>query len=640
MYSVRVYKHTGFNAVNIPDSPSLLDRCAYVDLPPIDTIQDGLLSEISVRCSFADVEDADYCRVGDYYYACIPTMTSADVATLTLSTDYLNAAGGVSSIEILDGVTRRVKPTTDGFGEWATDDPYLAPAEPLVLDYQEIKMADAGTGHRLIESTLELGLMSVALDGETYDDGNGETVTVPKVYPPGGTGTVYKGEGMGTGTPLGTVLFPLTPVIPATEDSVNPIREGLQMCRALGVENAITDCVEIPAAYVTITGSTSSVTESGGRYSYNYISGQSQQSVPLKSASGTRSWSVVKEIEGKVIEKDTGYAYEYATVKNRRLLYGRQTPVGILTNAGNRLEAAPEETFATGETTLKFKAFGDPHAGGCPYFSFKHQNGNTVSGLFWTNCVKGLPWKKIPLVFRSKSGSALDRQSFQASREIASMEHAQELSSLKNQGLNAAIPLWEEKFGESATQAGLATSDTLLRRGLMRQIGGDTSRRTMDMLSYGAISSPWRILAGSAVGKRARDEAIWNAQRAEEKRQYLVSQSVYSPTISISYDCEPVRDFSGDMVYAYRYRYSANDLARLDKILTMYGYAVSLPVTKSMLTAHRYFDYIDAQVSVKGTAAHPLPKYIADGIAAQISGGVRIWHTLPDPAHYNDNPLA
>ena len=78
LYTCRVYKNTGFNSVNIPDSPALLDSFAidgitpnfqYQDLPVLDLNQERFLPYVKVRCSWSDIKDADFCRIGDFFYA-------------------------------------------------------------------------------------------------------------------------------------------------------------------------------------------------------------------------------------------------------------------------------------------------------------------------------------------------------------------------------------------------------------------------------------------------------------------------------------------------------------------------------------------------------------------------------------------
>ena len=68
----------------------------------------------------------------------------------------------------------------------------------------------------------------------------------------------------------------------------------------------------------------------------------------------------------------------------------------------------------------------------------------------------------------------------------------------------------------------------------------------------------------------------------------------------------------------------------------MYGYAQSKPLEKSDFTNRRYFNYVQADgVNVGGN----IGLRIREMIAQQLSGGVRIWHTLPNPSYYNNNPI-
>ena len=95
-YTCRIFSNTGFNATNRPDKPSLLNSCSYTDLASMDILQDGELNSIRVNASYAQIKNADYAKVGDWYYAIIGRhMENPDTCTLALLPDYTLSAGAM-----------------------------------------------------------------------------------------------------------------------------------------------------------------------------------------------------------------------------------------------------------------------------------------------------------------------------------------------------------------------------------------------------------------------------------------------------------------------------------------------------------------------------------------------------------------
>lgn len=95
--------------------------------------------------------------------------------------------------------------------------------------------------------------------------------------------------------------------------------------------------------------------------------------------------------------------------------------------------------------------------------------------------------------------------------------------------------------------------------------------------------------------------------------------------------------YYGHKFIVYRTRMTNSDMARFDKFLTMYGYAVDEPFTADALTCRQKFNYItlqDAQIKIPGFGVS-----IRERVTATLAAGVRIWHKLPAPEDYNDNPI-
>lgn len=144
MYEAKLYYHTGFNAVNIPDSLSTLEAAAdsIRTFPTLDLLQPTNLSVVRVKILYQDALGADYVCIKnnsnshDFCFYSIegdPVMTSADIAEFLVVEDPILTAGGVENLNVTGMVSRHhVDHTNERFGEYDEDDPYLVPSQPVL----------------------------------------------------------------------------------------------------------------------------------------------------------------------------------------------------------------------------------------------------------------------------------------------------------------------------------------------------------------------------------------------------------------------------------------------------------------------------------------------------------------------------
>ena len=144
MYEAKLYYHTGFNAVNIPDSISTLEAAAdsIRTFPTLDILQPTNLSVVRVKILYQDALGADYVCIKnnnnshDFCFYSIegdPIMTSADVAEFIVVEDPILTAGGVQNLNVTGMVSRHhVDHSNERFGEYGEDDEYLVPSQPVL----------------------------------------------------------------------------------------------------------------------------------------------------------------------------------------------------------------------------------------------------------------------------------------------------------------------------------------------------------------------------------------------------------------------------------------------------------------------------------------------------------------------------
>ena len=566
-YSVTVYKNTGFNANNIPDSPTLLESCPKLTgLPTLEILQDSGLSEIFLSASLSQIEGADYVRVGSWYYIVdgMPKMTSPDVVRLGLIPDFVTSAGGAGSLNYTDGVTERVcVPTSDDtFGKYTEDDPLTAPSQTLDLATYLVSYGSSVTDQTFIESTVDLYAGATGTEAVTYEDqASGEVVAVP-FMPTVGTSTSHKYGGA-----HGTATY----TVNATT------QEGAKRARGLGVESGIVAQYSVPSVFV-----------------------DSNTTAPDPTT------GFIPRMDGAEGEYQTSnLPWEQGSVKNRRALYGEYVKYGILTMGGNKGEFRAEDIYESGTTSpsVKFKA--DIKSDGCPYWRFKSFLGDTSDVGFWRNCLTGAPWEQVPLVYSQKSGNILDRQEFNASREVAKSQRGREITSDIYGGIM--------KVGSNAMQGA----------GIAGTVGAVT----------GAIKGA--VETGFSMYDHYKN---YHEQGMLNTLAYGQSQ-VVAPELTFPFNSDIMRDALYNTCIVYRYYYKTDDLARIDKLLTMYGYRFTKPLEKTDFTNRPKFNYVKTQGGVGSTSntSGRLPKWWNDGISAQLSAGVRVWHILPTVSAYSDN---
>lgn len=592
IYSARIYTNTGFNSINVPDSPALLNAMSHVDLPVLDLNQERFLPYVNLKTTWDVIKDADYCKVGDFFYFINNiTMTSMDVARVTLTPDFVTSAGGFNALEILGGLTSRVHVVDDTFGLYGEDDPYTAPSYDMdVMIDRSGKFGESGS-QTFVETTVDLydlGNMYVRNKGAKamtfIDQSNPDEyiVTVPTVkdIP---KSTTYKMSGYnnlnwGNSKVLkkidGQGVYQMTTYV----------GKGIAMARCLGIEQAISGQYTIPKELVKVDLNGATATDP----------------VPnLIGKNGSKTVNAIPFVYG-------------ASVKNSRVYYGNYTKYTLTSCAGNSVSVNAEEIY-DGTPYPKVHIFVDPRRLGKPYFRFEPMNGisSTDDADMFRNCVAGCQWLSDPMVLTEKSGSAIDMMNFQSSQMM------------RQQGIDqAAQNLALGKMGNMANTVmnGFDFS--------MNPDGGSTFGMNFGAYGRGAMAEfTMEHLYDQFMERQA-------LQKANEVMQFKVAQNVKAPTVNFGGNPDLMNELTGNGYVVYRTVYKSQDIARVDKILTAFGYKYTKILENSDFFNRRYFNYVEGSITVGN-----LPKWWADGVSAQIAGGVRVWHVKPNHTYYSNNPV-
>lgn len=623
-YAVRCYKSTGFDGVNIPDSLDLLNQFAYKDYGSVDLRQERFLSYIRLNDTWANVSDYDYVKIGTdanaFYYSCTPTMIADDVVELTLLPDWILSAGGIEKAlaMVIGGMTTRFIPTNDALGYYEESDALLAPALPLNIQ-QNWFNPGGSENYTLIESTVDIP-ETYAKDTALYcsDEESGEGVTIPAIQYIN-SGTEYSLSGLDASSNPVTRLYNYrdTATASPSSGSVIPVyatlRYGVAKLRTIGVEDSVKQFL-IPQALVTPTYSSVSL---------------------CARTTGTPSGSdrYITKMTGNTGSFTTGINYDYTSQGSdivwQRILTSEYTKYGIVTASGESCEFNPAEILETGSpTSPSVRWIADPRPDGKPYFRFKEVNSDASTGAnFFRSSVSGLNWKQVSMLFTGVSGSALNTLAYQNSRKVADTNYENSM---------AMLNLEQEQRGQTRVfnQANNIASGIggVIGSALSGDIGGAVQRGINAGFAVAGTELQYSQETEMNSLSIANQTALYQAQKNQELSALAVQNSIAVPTVTIPYNSELIRDFYGNGCLVYRYVYDGVDIARINKILSMYGYKHTKPVVASDYFNHQNFDYVEC----KGLSVTGLPKYWCNGLSAQLNNGVRVWHVKPHPKYYEN----
>lgn len=646
-YSITLFSNSGYNIINIPDTPSRLRADSTVDttVPNVEILQNRHLSTVLISATDEQIKDADYIKIGDMYYAIASyTMQSTTTALLEIVEKPILSAGGFSvasdgsvtcNFDILDGVTSRCTVASDNWGQYTTEDPLTAPQEPLKITTEWLNVsgnpsisATISGDPICVETTVALpeqASSDAGVAATTYTDPDtGEQVTVPNTVPlPTVTGTgetqhtdfTFDGVTKNNGTAIYIKNDTHGTETETTHTAGQTIENGMKAVQSLGQENgSILNQYRIPRAMLSsVTTNYSEVTRLNGDTSN--VVGVNAETTNITGGSGTISSTI---------------SPDFATVKNKRVLYGTYCKYGMITCAGNSAEFKPEDLGGETAPTISYKV--DPRPDGKPYYRFSTINGDTD---FWRNSLAGSTWENVPLTYQGKSGSALTRLNFDNERQISRLEREQYNESYGyrqarniTSGLDSVFTMGQGNALMKESQLYTGAGE----RGTRSRVYGAGSS-LMNTGASGLLDSISGIFENRLASRQY--EEMYNAQRANELSGLYQATEVYAPTVNFPYNADILRDVKNNGVCVYKYSLSDNDVTRIDKLLTMYGYKTAEPLTLANFGRRQKFDY----VACSNVTVTNLPKWWCDDIADELKNGVRIWHTKPDNSAYDNNPI-
>lgn len=602
--SVTAFCGTGFSMINTPANATVLTNSAtsVVDLGVINCLSlIGKKSGVIRVKAFANIATCDYLRIifsdnpiASYWLVTNYEYLSGDTLSLSLVLDGFLTCGGTTGITSISGYVNRHTVTDDTYGKYNQSDDMLVPSQNLVFRSID-KFGENSKSeeyYNIVLSTinlLELGAKDAEDMGLTYGDiASGEGVTVPQIpqIPDSWKTKVFYGN-YEYEIP-GAFCFDLDGTATGSSTSY-PIREGIARARSLGVEGGIIAIYALPKSKFTCTIPQTTITIG-------------PISVTLQALI-----TEIKPAQGAALHHTTSINFNYATVNNKRALYGDYHTVQVASMAsGEVAEYDIDDLYSptAKNTGVVIDEVGDGRAHGKPYF-FPHyfkDKVQAVNAMF--SAIAGLEWQNVPIVFQYSSGEGIQRNRYFANTKI-------DATNMIESQANA----WANQIVRSGVDM-VKSAPTI--------VGG---------LNAGLNAG---IAMGELYNQQILDTNQFIRARELEKKDLMINTRVVAPQISFPVS-ESVRDFVGNGVVVAFITPTDTDIARFDRILTQFGYKdAGTTLTLSDLTAGRYFSYIEAS-GVQIQTSVGVDKTIKEMAEEQIASGIRIWKQRPDFSLYNSS---
>lgn len=616
-----LFKNTGFNTYNCPDSSSRLNSIPDSDKFVCDSVwllQD-LVGQIKVKATWNDVKDVDYCSIdSNLYFVTNVTMSNENTAILDLQFDPIGTIG-ISNIQVINGWCTRRHVANDELFSNNLEEGYT-PLEEMTVDFSYLDHFNGERQYLIVyASTIDLSQTFDA--AKTFTDQQSKlTVSVPLikgVERETTTYLAYYGGYMSKSLPS-TLLYTIN-----LGDLVQTnIRNSLASVWSLGLTDAITSSyiIEWPWDRVVLEYHDATIETT----KYGELS-----SISLKPA---------------VVNLPDSFNYKWTvpnyTIKNNKVFSGQYNKYSAISiSNGNSINYDANDLYYTGETFPTFLVIGDPAPDGCTYLVPKYyHNVELQSGFPLYGGLKGGTWVNNQLTFSGREGGLVSAEMYQMQLQQQRLSRTGTfLSGLENV-LTTPLKVAASPF-TSTPQAPLS-SDPMQEysRGMVSEgFSGYSANQYMKDYGY---SSGFPVTNMSGVG----NSLYTNPAKAKLAQQQLqlsqgISQNLNAPKIYFPFGSN-LNTYFGNGFYGVRSRLSDNDTIRFDKYLTAFGYATNEPFSESAFTCRQHFNYVqvsDLNVNINGSKNYGIR--IKNMLEQVLNNGIRIWHELPNKEAFIDNPI-
>lgn len=601
-YNATLYKNTGFNTVDRPDTPALVKTFSSVNASALYTKQNAPLEKVRIQKGFDDIKNCDYLELGNmFYFITDIRMLNDNVCELTITEDSVTSLGGPTALNFIDGWCER---------KHTTDDTIFSNVIPENFSPRDVMKLEGFHGHPMnyetgmftfIASTVDL--TSVQLTADVYvgtASGQNYEVTVPSI-PSGVTPTTISIISDETDSTLDK-LTAKTPGYALFDYSNTVIQDAVQKIRALGLETVLVGCYVLPIASVLETQTTVDGYVSKLRMKYwSNDKFENNEYDPFAQTPG---------------EQYLTYKYGNYTPKNKKV-YSQYNDITVFSMASGDSQTYKAHDIYDGTgADIPFVMASNGSPDGMPYLRPKFFENKEVDEYnLFENAVKGGIWLNSPLVLKGASGSEI----IDAKRKLQTEAETLTINPYKN--LN-----WDARETMDIVNGYITPVMNALKNPSVSSVLGATT----DVVNYNPLNMETKL-------------AQMENERMTTKLAYELEKNVVAPDVKFTQSLN-LQMFIGNMFSAFRIRLSEADLERFDKYLTLYGYATSEPLTTSCFTGRTNFNFVQASgVSIEKTTSQTyaendnrMRRVLA---ASQLSEGIRFWHVKPESSKRFNNPI-
>lgn len=581
--SVVLYKHTGLDTNNVLDNGNILATVAPNNIVSGGSIaikQDRGLTYIRLDKTYDEVKDVDYAEINNQYYFVIGcVMINDNCAELTLLFDAITTVS-TNGFSINSGMITRChvnedKPFTNTIPE---------PFEPT--NNFELKMGGIIEGSTGIDKTENKEYMSLIL--ATADIS--QEIDTAKFYEGIYGGISQEVIDLIKDKLLGICIANIPLLQVYTQYGFDEVDEAETTKQYFAY---VAQCAVFDGTKQEVQKGCKALNELGldNVILYAYM----LPGMYIKSMeTADENEALISQVKtiNENIQSNTEI-FSKGQFKNAKVWSGQFQTYNIISNmSGDTMQFSPEDVYHVYDQTqssiyVRLKLTADARYNGYPIVyprQYKNSPNTAKIGL-----VRGAKWEESPLKFYGRSGSELQYQIQQ--KEL------------------------DRNFGRTGRQT------------TMNTIGTTANIVTTQNTKSGLLSGGLNLFNNIA--------SMYDNGLQYANNQYIHDFMKQVPDIKFMPTPE-FADYFGNVFYDYVIRMSFDDMTRFDNFLTQNGYAVYETFKSWMFNSREHFNYLQGEnISISSEC----DQYTKNIIKAQIEGGVRIWHEMPNVIAMTDNPI-
>lgn len=694
-FACRLYKSTGFNTVNVPDKPSLLDSFSYDDTDVIDVISTYNNNVVRVKLAQApDWQYYDYLRLGSgsnianraYYAITGFRFTSPDVIEFSVVQDTWLTLGGLDGftngeINILSGTTNRhhIPKAEDKYSDYNEEDEMLIPSDPVrVLKKQHIggnlaseEMPSGELNNvTLIKTSVDLNELGTQLPSvinfPTQSMSGDVTGQIPSpadfCYPKlvGSYSKVGLFSGKIKGFNIDSGGF-AKPIFHGTmgQDVANADTEFTLPNEVIFVAGNATERFRnlsgtvgnvnqglarargmgydtaITASYSLPQNAISGYVDNVGNGGIGLMVGMTfinaRKAYNDVWTNGAPTWT-----GSGILEEQFEFEYcarngQGSSINNLRAIKGEYFKYELISPASG------QRTEFLGEDIVKASA--DLHAAGTVYKPDETATARSAP-ILMTICdprPDGCPYftyydERNFINMYNNSIKGLKWTEAPIRYDVKSGLAVDNLRSVKNTQQRDIRAKIDAAIIEGQTVKSDATSLFGAAGNLVTGNWQGAANNLVNPIQHLYGMGESNLVDRAVYGDSPTAQAQLSRYIDRQREQAEFRINAAVQVPEISFPMnDSIKEAVGNGAILVRYALTDNDIAKFDKILNMYGYKHTAAIDESMFDNRSKYNYIEAAGVTFGGTA---AKFLRDDLANMFSSGVRIWHVAPDPALY------